>query len=269
VQPTVAHSPLLLSLVLTAGVLALLSRFLIFESTYTVLAADFGNGIHWISWLLGTGLPLLVAVQLLAARGTAAWALALAGGLAAGAALSQLDLVLASGAYFRTPESSEVPGPGWWATLVSAVVLIVCVVVALRQTALSARPGVRSDWRAVGGVLLVSAGLAAWLTELSEAWPWLTYNEPGLLLAAACLPVALLDLDPAQRLFGLAAVTVLGSWVASGPVRALIIGNYPIDAQATTVALVSVFCSVAGCYLAQTGRGRASRGATASLAGRR
>src|SRR5207245_2632852 len=57
--------PLVLSLILVGGVLLLLSRFLIFESTYTVLAADFGGiGIHWISWLVGAALPLLVAFQL-------------------------------------------------------------------------------------------------------------------------------------------------------------------------------------------------------------
>jgi hypothetical protein len=243
--------PLLLSLTLVGGLLLLLSRFLVFESTYTVLPQDFRQGIHWISWLIGAGLPLLVAFQLLVVQGTASWGVALAGGLVAGAALSQLDLVLATWAYFPTPETSEMPGPGWWATLLGAVILIGCAIVVLRQPPLRARPGVRSDWRAFSGVLLVAGGVAAWVIALTEASPWLMYVEPALLLAAVCLPQVVLDLNLPQRLFGLAAVTVLGSWMAAGHVQALIIEDHPVDARATVVALVSVLCSVAGCYLAQ------------------
>ncbi|SNR32417.1 caspase family protein [Blastococcus mobilis] len=252
--------PLLLTVTLVGGVLLLLSRFLVFESTYTVVAADFQNGIHWISWVIGAGLPLLVAFQLLVVRGTAAWGVALAGGMVGGAALSQLDLVLATWAYFRTPETSEMPGPGWWATLLGAVVLLGGAVVVLRQPSLRARPGVRSDWRAFSGVLLVVGGLAAWLTAQDEASPWLTFNEPALLLAAVCFPVVVLDLDRAQRLFGLATATVLAVWVASGHVQALVIDNFPVDARATVVALVSVVCSLAGCYLSQARTGRRLEG---------
>jgi len=249
-----ARLPLLLSLVLVGGVLALLSRFLIFESTYTVVATDYGIGVHWVSWLIGAGLPILVAFQLLVVRGSAPWAVGLAGGLLAAAALSQLDLVLATGTYWLSPDSSELPGPGWWATLLSAVVLLGCALVVLRQPALRGRPGLRSDWRAFGGVLLVAGGLVAWLSALDEASPWAPYNEPALLLAAVCVPVVVLDLDPTQRLFGLATVTVLAPWLASGHVQRLLIDDFPVDARSTVVALVSVFCSLAGCYLAQLGR---------------
>jgi hypothetical protein len=123
--------------------------------------------------------------------------------------------------------------------------------VVLRQRALRVRPGLRSDWRAFSGVLLVAGGLVAWLSALSQASPWSTYNEPALLLAAVSLPVVVLDLNPVQRLFGLAAVTVLAAWLASGQVHGLISDSFPLDAGATTVALVSVFCSLAGCYLSQ------------------
>jgi hypothetical protein len=249
-QPPAAQQlPLILSLILVGGVLLLLSRFLVFESTYTVVASVFG--VHWVSWLIGAGLPLLAACQLLVVRGTDPRAVALAGGLVAGVALGQLDLVLATGTYWLTPESSELPGPGWWATLLGAVVLLGGVIVVSRLPALRARPGLRSDWRAFGGVLLVAGGLVAWLTALTEASPWFSHNEPALLLAAVCLPLVVLDLDPAQRLFGLAAVTVLAPWVASAHVQALIDEDFPVDAGAAVVALASVLCSVAGCYLAQ------------------
>jgi Caspase domain len=252
-QPPLA---LALSLILLGGVLLLLSRFLVFESTYASLAADIG--VHWVSWLIGAGVPLLVAFQLLVARGTHATAVALAGGLVVGTAVGQLDLVLATGSYWLHPDTSELPGPGWWATLLGAVVLLGCAIVLLRLPALRARPGIRSDWRAFGGVLLVAGGLVGWLTALSEAWPWATHNEPVLLLAAVCLPVVVLDLNPAQRLFGLAAVTVLGPWVASAHVQALILDTFVVDAEAAVVALVSVFAMVTGCYLAQLGRRRGS-----------
>jgi hypothetical protein len=258
--PGPAQLPLYLSLVLVGGVLLLVSRFLVFESTYTVVAADFDIGILWISWLIGAGVPLLIAFQLLVVWGAAWWAVAVAGGLVAGAALGQLDLALATGSYFLLPDNAELPGPGWWATLLGAVVLLGCVVVMLRRPPLRARPGVRSDWRAFSGVLLVAGGLVAWLTAQSEVSPWLPFSEPALLLAAVCLPVVVLDLDPAQRLFALATVTVLASWVASGHVQRLIVEDFPVDARATVVVLGSIVCSVAGCYLAQaSARGRSAR----------
>jgi hypothetical protein len=239
--------PLLLSLILVGGVLLLLSRFLVFESTSGYLAADIG--VHWVSWLIGAGLPLLAGFQLLIVRGTHPSTVAVAGGLVAGVAVGQLDLVLAAGSYWINPDTSELPGPGWWATLVGAVVLLGCVVVLLRLPALRVRPGLRSDWRAFGGVLLVAGGLVAWLIAFRYAWPWSTHNEPVLLLAAVCLPLTVLDLNPAQRLFGLAAVTVLGPWIASAHVQALILDDFAVDAEAAVVALVSVLCMVAGCYL--------------------
>jgi hypothetical protein len=98
----------------------------------------------------------------------------------------------------------------------------------------------------------------AWLSAMDEASPWAPYNEPALLLAAVCAPVVVLRLTRAQRLFGLATVTVLGAWIALTHVQALLIGSFPVDARATVVALLSVFCSLFGCYLAQLGAGSAS-----------
>ncbi len=245
--------PLVLLLVLAGGVLALVSRFLVFETTYTYLAAEFG--IHWISWLIGVGLPLLLAFQVLVLKGGVPWAVALAGGLVAGAALAQLDLVLATGASWLTPESGELPGPGWWTTALSALTLGCCLILLLRQPALHVRPGLRRDWRAFSGVLLVAGGLMAWLWAFSEVSPWVPSAEPALLLAVVCLPVAVLDLRPPQRLLALAAVSVLGLWAATGHVQALLRGEFRVDAQATVVALVGLACALAGCWLAQAWAG--------------
>jgi hypothetical protein len=247
--PVGVSVPVLLALIAVAGALLLLSRFLIFESTYASRVTDIG--IPWQTWLIGAGLPLLVAGQMLILRGTEAWTLAFAGGLVAGAALSQLDLVLASGGYSADPDTDETPGPGWWVQLAGTVVLIACVVVLLRSPVLRDRPGLRRDWRAVVAAVLVIAALVAWLEVYGDYWVWFAQNEPVLLLAAVCLPMALLGLSPAQRLFGLVAVSVFGLWVACGPVRQLITDSLPLDARAAVVSLVSVLCSVAACWLAQ------------------
>ncbi|MET0765178.1 MAG: hypothetical protein ABWY29_09955, partial [Blastococcus sp.] len=239
----------LLALIGVSGGLLLLSRFLIFEGTYAQRVTDIG--VPWQTWLIGAGLPLLVAGQMLILRGTEAWTVAFAGGLVAGAALSQLDLVLASAGYWADPDTDETPGPGWWVQLAGTIVLVACVVVLLRSTVLRGRPGRRHDWRAVAGALLVIGALAAWLSAYSDYWVWFAQNEPALLLVAVCLPFTVLDLSPAQRLFGLVAVTILGLWVAAGPIWDLVTDSLPVDARAAVVSLVSAFCSVAGCYLAQ------------------
>jgi hypothetical protein len=241
--------PALLALIAVAGTLLLLSRFLIFESTYGSLVTDIG--IPWQTWLIGAGLPLLVAGQMLILRGTQPRTLAFAGGLVAGAALSQLDLVLASGGYWADPDTDETPGPGWWVQVVGTVVLIACVVVLLRGQVLRGRPRLRRDWRALVAAVLVFAALLLWLDAYGDYWVWFAQNEPVLLLAAVCLPLSLLDLSPAQRLFGLVAVSVLGLWVAAGPIRALITDSLPVDARAAVLSLVSVFLSVGACWLAQ------------------
>jgi hypothetical protein len=240
--------PLVQSLVLTGGILLLLSRFLVFESSYGYRAADFG--ISTVSWLVGVGLPLLVAFQLLLLRGTAPRAVAVAGGLITGAALSQLDLTLGTTAFWFHPDVTQSPGPGWWCSLLGTVVLIGCALVVITRPVFRARPGLRSDWRATLAVLVIVGALVAWLNAFGGHWLWFTVNEPALLLAIASLPVAALALDGAQRLLGLAAVTVLGSWVASVQVRALITQVFTVDAGAAVVALAAVVCTVGACWLA-------------------
>ena len=248
----------LLTPLLVGGVLLLLSRFLVFESTGAYTASDVG--VHWLSWLVGAGLPLALALQMLVQRADVPWAVPLAGGLVSAAALGQLDLVLASGNYYWIwPDTSEQAGPGWWATLLGAVVLTACAVRILRGPELRGRPRPRRDRRGLVAVLLVVAALLAWLVTFRWGTPWFTHNEPALLLAAVCLPVAALGLEPAQRIFGLAAVTVLGLWVASQHVQALIEQDFIVDAEAAVVGILSVCCSVAACYLAQSWRGERRR----------
>jgi hypothetical protein len=239
----------LLTLIALAGALLLLSRYLIFESTYEQRAAD--AGVPWWLWLIGAGLPLFLAAQLLLLRGTEASTIAVAGGLVAGAALSQLELVLASAAWSIDPDTDEQPGPGWWVHLGGTVVLIACVVVLLRSPVLRGSSGPRSDWRAVVALLMVIAALVAWLDAYRDFYVLLAGIAPALLLAAACLPLAVLGLGPAQRHFGLVAVSVLGMWVVAAPIRDLITDSLPVDTRTAVVSVVAGLGSVAACWLAQ------------------
>jgi hypothetical protein len=239
----------LLALIALVGALLLLSRFLVFEGTYAQRVTDIG--VPWLSWLIGAGLPLLGAAQLLLLRGTEAPTIAVVGGLVAGTALSQLDLVLASAGWWVDPDTDEQAGPGWWVQLAGTVVLIAFVVVLLRSPVLRGRPGPRSDWRAVIALLIIVAALVAWLDAYRDYWLLAAGVEPALLLAAVCLPLAALALSPPQRVFGLVAVSVLGAWVVCGPIRQFIIDSFPVDARTAVVSVVAALGSVAACWLAQ------------------
>jgi hypothetical protein len=266
--PSVAFPvPLVLSLVVVAGVLQLLSRFVVFEGTTGYKATDFG--LPNPPWLLAVGLPLLVASQLLIMRSSRRWALALSAGLVTGAALSQVDLVLATGAYFLNEGISDVPAQGWWAVALSTVALVACVVVILLGAGFRERPRLRRDWRAVVATAVVLGALIARLNAFSAAWPWFPQNEPALLLAAACLPLTLLALNGAQRLLGLTALTIFGLWVCAAHVYAIVNQSFPVDEPASVLALVSALASVSACYLAQVWVGRRSGEPTAGTALRR
>jgi hypothetical protein len=243
--------PLALSLVLVGGVLQLLSRFLVFESSYAVTAAEAGQ--RTLPWLLAVGLPLVAASVLLIVLSGERRALASSAGLAGGAGLAQLDQSFATAAYWATPDSNELPGPGWWIALLGAVALLAAVVVVLRSPGFRARPVLRRDWRAVVATVVVLGALGVRLDAFAEAWPWLSVNEPPILLALACLPLTLLALGSAQRLTGLVAVTILGVWVCLAHVYAVVDQSFPVDQRAAVLAIATALVSVAACLLAQLG----------------
>ena len=254
------------SLLLGGGVLLLLSRFLVFESTSSNRVSEI---VPWVSWLVGAGVPLAVALLLLVSRSDDPRGVPLAGGLVGAAALGQLDLVLATGRYWIHPDNGELAGPGWWVTLLGALVLSVCAVRVLRRPELRSRPRFRRDWRALVAVAVVVASLLAWLGAFRWGRPWFTANEPALMLAAVCLPVAALGLRPAQRILGLATVTVLAPWMASGHVRALVEEDFNPDAQAALVGILAAACSLAACYLSQWRRPDQPRDDAAEVAASR
>jgi hypothetical protein len=245
---------LLLSLIVVAGALQGLSRFLVFDATSGYRAYDVD--LAAAPWVLAVVVPLLVAALLLATAAREPWAVALAGGLVTGAALSQLDQVLATAGRMLQPDPSVSPGPGWFAALLGTVALLACVVVLARAALFRSRTGPMRTWLASVMTLVVLAAVVAKLVEFRWAYPWFAQNEPAILLALACLPLTLLALGPAQRVLGLTAVTVFGPWVCAAHVYEFANDDFAVDERAATVAIVSALASVAACYVAQFGSRR-------------
>jgi hypothetical protein len=158
-------------------------------------------------------------------------------------------------------------GPGWWSTLVALVVLAGCVVILARQPPFGTAPTVRRDWPAVLGAVVVLAALGWWISRFHPdvGW-WFGVYCQGVLLAAACLGVAVLGGDPQYRIAGLAAVTVAGAWVVGTQWHVLATQSYWTTAGDNAGALAAAVVMVGACYLAQLAPGR-RRDARAAAAG--
>jgi hypothetical protein len=245
VAPPVAA---VLALLVIGGVLLVLSRFTVFDSVTGSTAADIG--ITTTSWVLGVGLPLVMALLLFIARESAGWTGPLAAGLVIGAVLCVLDQTLGSVAFFASPDNTERPGPAWWLSVAGAALLIGCLALS-RETFRGGPPGLRRDWRAVVAAVVVVAALVAWLVAFNGYYVWFAGVESGLLMAAICLPVTLTALSPGQRMAGLAAVTVFAVWLFSFQLHAFAIQTYLLDERSDAVALVCTAASLGACYLAQ------------------
>jgi hypothetical protein len=237
-----------LALIVVAGVLQLLSRFLVFDASSDSRAED--SGLATAPWVVAVALPLLVAALLLVIGPRVARIAALAAGLVAAAALSQLDQALATAGIRLQSDSGVTPGPGWFAAVGGTLALLACVVVLLRAPWLRSRPGLRHDWPAAVATTIVLVGLALRVVAFRWASPWFTHNEPAIILALACLPLTLLALQPVQRLLGLTAVTIFGAWVCAAHIYAFADDDFPVDAGAAGLAIATALLSVAACYAA-------------------
>ncbi|MCW2698566.1 MAG: Caspase protein [Blastococcus sp.] len=240
---------LVLTLLALGGVLQLLSRVLVFDASSGNRADD--SGFAAPPWVLAVALPLVVAALLLGAVAREQWAAALAGGLVTGAALSQLDQVLATLGRLVQTDASVAAGPGWWAAVFGTLALLAAVVVLLRAPLFHARPGLRRSWPAAAMTVVVLGAAVTKIVTFRFAYPWFAQNEPAIVLALACVPLTLLALDPAQRLLGVTAVTIFGSWVCAAHLYALANEDFSVDASAARLAIASALASVAACYLAQ------------------
>jgi hypothetical protein len=247
-----AAGKLLLALLLVAGVLLTVSRFLVFEATngYHAVNAGWPNGNFVIQVLL----PLVVACGALLAAARRPAAPALAVGIAAGITLNLVAQLLMSLAVFLDPDVGYQPGPAWWLILVAAVVLGAGVVAVVALTSLRTPVHRRRDrWAVAGASLVVLSGVLWALAPpvTVDFGPWEFVQFAGLLLCLACLPVAVLRLNRDQRVLGLAAVTTTGVWLAAAGVEALIVMPSGFQAGALAATLVATLLQLAGAWVGQ------------------
>jgi Caspase domain len=260
--PSVRRSVLLPAVIVVAGVLLTLSRFLVFEAVNGYHAIDVG----WTTagWVVQVLLPLVTALALVLARGRSGTVAAVAVGLAGGVVLSLVAQLAMAALVTLDPDVGYALGPAWWTILVAAVVLAAGVVAALAAPGFRDRVAARRDPAAVLGAALVVGTAVGWVlvppVSVDFGW-WLHLPVAGLLLAAACLALAVLRLSAVQRTAGLAAVTTTGTWLAAAGIEGLAV--QPSGAQPgpllTTLALGLV--SLAGAWIGQAGlRRRATVG---------
>jgi hypothetical protein len=242
--------PVLLVLLLT-GVALVLSRVWVFESYDHYLASSYGYST--LQWVLGVGLPVLVGSALLVARTERPRIVGLAVGLLAGAVIGLIDEAVTSVVRMLDEDLSlDDAGPAWWSSFVGLLLLAACVVLLASRPPLRRAPSIRGDWPAVLGAVLVLAGLAGWISRFAPDAGWVfLYNCQALLLAASCLAVVLLRLDPQQRIAGLAAVTAAGAWVVGTQLHVLGVHDYWTTAGDNAGALASALLMVASCWLSQ------------------
>jgi hypothetical protein len=225
------------------------SRVAVFESANGYLASSLGYST--LQWALGVGIPVLVGTVLLAARTERPRVVPLAVGLLAGATVGLLDIAASSVALMVDEDVGYAAGPAWWSSLAAMIGLALCVVVLVRK-GLAGAPRVRRDRPAAIGAVVVLAGLGGWIWCFlpDRGWSFVVYCQ-ALLLAVACLTVALLGGSPPQRTAGLVAVTVAGAWVVGTQVAVLAGGGYWSTAGDAVGALLCAVVMVGGSYLSQ------------------
>jgi len=155
-------------------------------------------------------------------------------------------------AVFLDTEVGYGAGPAWWLILAAALLLVLGA--ALAYLSVRAKARLRRTRSAAAAAGLVVVAIVAWIVSgpvsTDFGW-WLYVNFAGLLLSAACLPLAVLDLNPAQRIFGLAAVTTTGAWLATAMVEGLIVSPSGSQPGALLAAVVSTLLAVGGAWLGQ------------------
>jgi hypothetical protein len=241
---------LLLVTLVAAGGLLTASRFAVFESTYGYHAVSLGWSTP--TWVVQVLLPVVLAVGALLAGTSLPWGAALAGGLAGGVLLSVVSQLLMSLAVTLDTSVGYGLGPAWWLTLMAALLLAVGVVAVVASSSLGSRPPLRRNRSSAVSALPVVVSAVAWIVtgppSVDFGW-WLYIQFAGLLLCAACLPVAVLDLNAGQRVFGLAVVTTTGAWLVSVAVEALLVRPSGYQPGALASGLLATLLAVGGACL--------------------
>ena len=229
------------------------SRSVVFESVNDYRAVDLGWSTF--EFLVGMALPLLLAIALVLVRRRRSMTVAGATGLAAGVTLTLTGQLVSSAGLFLDPDVGYRTGPGWWLLLVGALVLATGVAAIVSRPSFRARPVLRQDRVAMIAAVVVAASVACWVfvvhsIPLDVGW-WLYVKAPGLVLTAACLPLAVLRLDRRMRCVSLVAVTTCGLWLLALLEEAVREPVVELRPGAALAGLAAVVASLAAVYVAQ------------------
>jgi hypothetical protein len=240
---------LLLTLLVAAGALLTVSRFTVFEPSNGYHLVDLGwSTVGWVAQVL---VPLVLAVAVLLAGGDRSFAVPLAVGITAGVTLNLVSQLLMSTAVVLEPDVGYSFGPAWWLILVAAILLAVAVA----ASPLRVRGHLRRNRRSAVAAALVVGSAVAWAVSgpVSEDFGWWLFLQfAGLLLCAACLPVAVLDMDAASRTAGLAAVTTTGAWLVVTGLEGLIVAYSGSHPGALVATVAATLLAVGGAWLGQS-----------------
>jgi hypothetical protein len=248
-----AGALVLLPFLVVAFALLVGSRSVVFESVNDYRAVDLGWSTF--EFLVGMSLPLLLAIALVLVRRRRSMTVAVATGLAAGVTLTLTGQLVSSAGLFLDPDVGYRPGPGWWLLLVGALVLAAGVAAIVSRPPFCARPVLRQDRVAMIAAVVVAASVACWVfvvhsIPLDIGW-WLHVKAPGLVLTAACLPLAVLRLDRRMRCVSLVAVTTCGLWLVALLEEAIREPIAELRPGAALAGLAAVVASLAAVYVAQ------------------
>jgi hypothetical protein len=248
-----AGALVLLPFLVVAFAVLLGSRSVVFESVNDYRAVDLGWSTF--EFLVGMALPLLLAIALVLVRRRRSMTVAGATGLAAGVTLTLTGQLVSSAGLFLDPDVGYRTGPGWWLLLVGALVLATGVAAIVSRPSFRARPFLRQDRVAMIAAVVVAASVACWVfvvhsIPLDVGW-WLYVKAPGLVLTAACLPLAVLRLDRRMRCVSLVAVTTCGLWLLALLEEAVREPVVELRPGAALAGLAAVVASVAAVYVAQ------------------
>jgi hypothetical protein len=232
------------TLLVVAGIVLGASRFLVFEASNGYHAVDIGWSTA--TWVVQVLLPLALAAGVALARPGSPPVTALAGGLAAGVALSVACQLLTSVPVLTAADVGYTIGPAFWLILGGGLLLGTGAVL-VAATSLGARTHLRRDRQSAVAAVLVVLCAVAWVVsgDVSTDFGWWLYIQIAeLMFGVACLWVAVFDRNEGRRVFGLAAVTATGAWLAATGLEVLVArpsgyqpGALATDLIATLVAL--------------------------------